>query len=82
MKSRGDSWLWGTEEGRNGVGASLSVAGGEGCWATSAASVWTGERFDTFERKLGIGRAEGAGDAWKVAPAKAALLLVLVDMDD
>jgi hypothetical protein len=34
-----------------------------------------------LERKLGIGKAEGAGDAWNVAPAKAMLGPLLKDAD-
>lgn len=52
------------------MGASESVAGGDGSRLTRLVSRTLGES-SALARKLGIGRDEGAGDAWKVAPAKA-----------
>jgi hypothetical protein len=54
-----------------GVGASESVGGGEGSWLARPVPLSPGESR-ALARKLGIGRDEGAGEAWKVAPAKAA----------
>lgn len=73
--------LFVAEEVRLGVGSSCSAAGGEGtceedsvrCAASgSAAFLW---------KKLGIGKAEGAGDAWKVAPANA-IVVFAVEADE
>jgi hypothetical protein len=72
MKSRGDSCGLAVDVGRYGVGTSVSVAGGEGSCKISFASLEIGESLLALARKLGIGNAEGAGEAWKVAPAKAA----------
>lgn len=54
-----------------GVGASVSVGGGEGSWF-SLESFIPGESSALAARKLGIGREDGAGEAWNVAPANAA----------
>lgn len=71
MKSRGDSLAFGAEDEYEGVCASLSVAGGE-YWGSIFFSLPPdGESPDDLARKLGIGKADGAGDAWKVAPANA-----------
>jgi hypothetical protein len=71
MKSSGDSRGWEAEIGLYGVGTSESVAGGDG-WGMMPLGFRTiGDSLDDF-RKLGIGRSEGAGEAWKVAPANAA----------
>lgn len=55
---------------RWGVGASESVTGGDGSLPMGPLSGTAGES-SALARKLGIGRDDGAGDAWKVAPAKA-----------
>ena len=73
MKSNGDPLLLDAEVVRRGVGSSVSVAGGEGCWVGYVDGRGPGDSFDDFVKKLGIGNADGAGDAWKVAPAKAML---------
>lgn len=73
MKSSGDSRAAGKEEDGwkgEGEGTSLSV-GGEGSCRTSDLALRFGESVDGLARKLGMGNAEGAGEAWKVAPAKA-----------
>lgn len=72
MKSSGDSFVFGADDGRKGVGISTSVAGGDGSWRMLLSRP-TGESLDDLDRKLGMGRADGAGDAWKVAPANAVL---------
>ncbi len=59
-----------------GVGASESVAGGDGSLPMRPVSCTEGESR-ALARKLGIGREEGAGDAWKVAPAKAGAAIAL-----
>jgi hypothetical protein len=60
-----------------GVGAaSESVAGGDGSRLAWSVPRTEGESR-ALDRKLGIGREEGAGDAWKVAPAKAAAGIAL-----
>jgi len=58
-----------------GVGTSESDAGGEGSWLTFPEFFSAGESAADLARKLGIGREEGAGEAWKVAPAKAAAIV-------
>lgn len=56
-----------------GVGLSESVGGGEGSGLKSLPGGATpGESGTDFAMKLGIGSEEGAGEAWNVAPAKAA----------
>jgi hypothetical protein len=69
MKSRGDPLA--AEEGCcKGVGA-LEL-GGEGSWtASSKVLLALGDSIDDRVTKLGSGRADGAGEAWKVAPANA-----------
>lgn len=47
--------------------------GGLGCCWTAEALEANGELVG-LEKKLGLGKAEGAGEAWKVAPAKAGTL--------
>lgn len=70
MKSSGDSWtpdaLW-----RKGVGASVSVGGEGSCRMSRDVLLTLGDSVTERETKLGRGKADGAGDAWKVAPAKA-----------
>lgn len=75
--SRGDSCIADMDvDGRCcGVGASESVGGGDGPWSTRPGYLIPGESM-AFERKLGIGREDGAGEAWNVAPAKAVAELV------
>lgn len=80
IKSSGDSFILGTDDGRNGVGTSPSVAGGDGSWSAALPSA-TGDSPEGLERKLGMGRADGAGDAWKVAPANAVLMPGLIEAD-
>jgi hypothetical protein len=72
-KSRGDSSLAGLDSDDIccGVGGSESVGGGEGSWLRRPESRRPGESI-ALARKLGMGSDEGAGEAWKVAPAKAA----------
>lgn len=53
------------------VGASESDKGGDGCWSAGPELLICGESI-ALARKLGIGRDEGAGDAWNVEPANAA----------
>lgn len=61
-----------------GVGAaSVSVAGGDGSRLPRLVSFKLGES-KPLAKKLGIGSDEGAGEAWKVAPAKAAAAAVAV----
>lgn len=71
MKSKGDSVARGAEA-EYGAGASLSVFGGEYRGSLGGRAFLAGDSLDDLEMKLGIGSADGAGDAWKVAPAKAA----------
>jgi hypothetical protein len=55
-----------------GVGASESVAGGEGSsLSTRARGRRAGDSATARAKKLGIGSEEGAGEAWNVAPANA-----------
>lgn len=70
MKSKGDSLARGADD-EYGIGASLSVVGGE-YRGSLARAFLAGDSLEDLERKLGMGSAEGAGEAWKVAPAKAA----------
>jgi hypothetical protein len=78
MKSKGDPLGREAEVVRLGVGSSGSVAGGEGCCCIgSVAGRGAGDSLDDFVKKLGMGSAEGAGEAWKVAPAKAMLGFVV-----
>jgi len=72
--SRGDSCLLPSPDSKRccGVGAaSESVAGGEGSRVVWSVSCTEGES-KALDKKLGIGSEDGAGDAWNVAPAKAA----------
>jgi hypothetical protein len=72
MKSSGDSRCWEADTGRCGVGASESVAGGDG-WGTTPLGFRTMGDSLLDLMKLGMGRSEGAGEAWKVAPANGVL---------
>jgi len=58
----GDGWA--------GVGISASEAGGDGSWLSPPPSCGIGESVLSLAKKLGMGSDEGAGEAWKVAPAK------------
>ena len=63
MKSSGDPLLLEAEVDRCGVGSSVSVAGGEGCCVGWVDGRGPGDSFDDFVKKLGIGSADGAGEA-------------------
>ena len=67
MKSSGDPDKRTSDFGRWGLG--ISLAGGVGCCCCSVAA--PGDSVAIRERKLGIGKDAGEGEAWKVAPAKA-----------
>ena len=55
-------------------GSSVSEAGGDGCWLRPLAGRALGVPGEfVFVKKLGSGREDGAGEAWNVAPAKAAI---------
>ena len=56
---------------RAGVPASESDAGGDGSWLVMPDSLCAGESEVVLAMKLGMGREDGAGEAWNVAPAKA-----------
>jgi len=78
--SRGDSCRVLSVDRRRccGVGAaSESVAGGDGSRLARSVSCTEGESR-ALDRKLGMGRESGAGDAWNVAPAKAAAAIGLI----
>jgi hypothetical protein len=82
MKSRGDSVALGTEatEARlKGLFVSW-VGGGVGSCMALESCLAVGEAIGAFDRKLGIGSAEGAGEAWNVAPAKAAAVPAFIDV--
>jgi hypothetical protein len=65
-----------------GVGISESVGGEDGSWLTGCLEpAAPGESGVDLAIKLGIGSEEGAGEAWNVAPAKAAIEGALADMD-
>jgi hypothetical protein len=54
-----------------GVTASESVEGGEGSWPPALGlGLAAGESLLDFVKKLGSGKADGAGEAWNVEPAK------------
>ena len=63
-KSRGDSSLAVCEMVAGcSVGVSESLVGGEGSWLTFPEFLKPGESVPDLERKLGIGREDGAGEA-------------------
>lgn len=65
-----------------GVGLSESVGGGEGSGLKGLVrGMMPGESGTDFAMKLGIGSEEGAGEAWKVAPAKAATEGILAEAE-
>lgn len=54
-------------------GNSVSDAGGDGCWLRPLVGRARGVPGEfVLVKKLGRGRDDGAGEAWNVAPAKAA----------
>ena len=57
----------------------MPFAGGEYSGSIFFSLPPEGESPEGFARKLGIGNADGAGDAWKVAPAKAVAMPDLVE---
>lgn len=58
-----------------GVGASESVAGGEGSSFVRSVALIPGESR-ALAKKLGMGNEEGAGEAWNVAPANAVAVVL------
>lgn len=68
--SRGDSSVRGTDVGLGGLASSDSTDGEERPCSGLDVTFGLGESTSALLKKLGIGSAEGAGDAWKVEPAK------------